>query len=60
MEIEKGPSHTNPNTPGPLSELEEAIIVWNGLGIKTSTSPVSPHVGLTRDAVYEQDYTRAR
>ncbi|MGH7891723.1 MAG: hypothetical protein ACREN0_05585, partial [Thermodesulfobacteriota bacterium] len=48
MEIEKGPlAYKSKHAPVPLSELEEAIIVWNGLGIKNiNLSDFPPHVGL--------------
>jgi len=48
MEIEKGPlQYKSIHAPVPLSELEEAILVWNGLGIKNiNLSDFPPHVGL--------------
>jgi len=48
MEIEKGPlQYKSKHKPVPLSELEEAIIVWTGLGIKNiNLSDCPPHVGL--------------
>lgn len=48
MEIEKGPlQYKSKHKPVPLSELEEAIIVWTGLGIKNiNLSDFPPHVGL--------------
>ncbi len=48
MEIEKGPlKYRSKHEPFPLSELEEAIIVWTGLGIKNiNLSDFPPHVGL--------------
>lgn len=48
MEIEKGPlQYKSKHKPVPLSELEEAIIVWMGLGIKNiNLSDFPPHVGL--------------
>lgn len=48
MEIEKGPlKYTSRHDPIPLSELEEAILVWTGLGIKNiNLSDFPPHVGL--------------
>ena len=48
MEIEKGPlAYKSKHEPVPLSELEEALIVWNGLGVKNiNLSDFPPHVGL--------------
>ena len=48
MEIEKGPlAYKSRHAPVPLSELEEAILVWTGLGIKNiNLSDFPPHVGL--------------
>ena len=48
MEIEKGPlRYKSRHDPVPLSELEEAILVWTGLGIKNiNLSDFPPHVGL--------------
>lgn len=48
MEIDKGPlEYKSQHKPVPLSELEEAIIVWTGLGIKNiNLSDFPPHVGL--------------
>jgi len=48
MEIEKGPlQYKSKHDPVPLSELEEAILVWTGLGIKNiNLSDFPPHVGL--------------
>jgi hypothetical protein len=48
MEIEKGPlQFKSKHDPVPLTELEEALIVWNGLGIKNiNLSDFPPHVGL--------------
>ena len=48
MEIEKGPlKYKSRHDPVPLSELEEAIMVWTGLGIKNiNLSDFPPHVGL--------------
>jgi len=48
MEIEKGPlQYKSKHAPVPLTELEEAILVWNGLGIKNiNLSDFPPHVGL--------------
>lgn len=48
MEIEKGPlRYKSRHDPVALSELEEAILVWTGLGIKNiNLSDFPPHVGL--------------
>ncbi len=48
MEIEKGPlAYKSKHDPVPLSELEEAILIWTGLGIKNiNLSDFPPHVGL--------------
>ena len=48
MEIEKGPlAYKSRHAPVPLSELEEAMLVWTGLGIKNiNLSDFPPHVGL--------------
>ena len=48
MEIEKGSlKYKSKHKPVPLSELEEAIIVWTGLGIKNiNLSDYPPHAGL--------------
>ena len=48
MEIERGPlQYKSKHDPVPLSELEEAILVWTGLGIKNiNLSDFPPHVGL--------------
>lgn len=48
MEIEKGPlAYRSRHAPVPLSELEEAMLVWTGLGIKNiNLSDFPPHVGL--------------
>jgi len=45
MEIEKGPlQFKSKHDPVPLTELEEALIVWNGLGIKNiNLSDFPPH-----------------
>lgn len=48
MEIERGPlKYKSKHKPVPLTELEEAILVWTGLGIKSiNLSDFPPHVGL--------------
>lgn len=48
MEIEKGPlKYKSKHNHVGLSELEEAILVWTGLGIKNiNLSDFPPHVGL--------------
>ena len=48
MEIERGPlQYKSKHDPVPLSELEEAMLVWTGLGIKNiNLSDFPPHVGL--------------
>lgn len=48
MEIDRGPlKYKSAHAPVPLSELEEAILVWTGLGIKNiNLSDFPPHVGL--------------
>ncbi len=48
MEIDKGPlQYKSKHDPIPLTELEEAILVWTGLGIKNiNLSDFPPHVGL--------------
>ncbi|WP_462137561.1 hypothetical protein [Candidatus Mycalebacterium sp.] len=48
MEIPEGPlEYKSGHKPEPLSELEEAIIVWTGLGIKNiNLSDFPPHMGL--------------
>ena len=48
MEIERGPlQFKSKHKPVPLTELEEAIMVWTGLGIKNiNLSDFPPHVGL--------------
>jgi len=48
MEIERGAlKYKSRHNPVPLSELEEAILVWTGLGIKNiNLSDFPPHVGL--------------
>ncbi|MGH7807675.1 MAG: hypothetical protein ACRENT_06235, partial [Thermodesulfobacteriota bacterium] len=48
MEIEKGPlKYKSKHKPVPLTELEEALLVWTGLGIKSiNLSDFPPHVGL--------------
>ena len=48
MEIDQGPlKYKSRHEPVPLSEVEEAILVWTGLGIKNiNLSDFPPHVGL--------------
>lgn len=48
MEIERGPlKYISKHKSVPLTELEEAILVWTGLGIKNiNLSDFPPHVGL--------------
>jgi len=48
MEIDKGPlKYKSKHEPVSLSEVEEAILVWTGLGIKgINLSDFPPHVGL--------------
>jgi hypothetical protein len=48
MEIDRGPlKYKSKHKPVSLTELEEAIIVWTGLGIKSiNLSDFPPHVGL--------------
>ena len=48
MEIERGSlQYKSKHDPVPLSELEEAMLVWTGLGIKNiNLSDFPPHVGL--------------
>ncbi|MGH7799913.1 MAG: hypothetical protein ACREOW_04685 [Thermodesulfobacteriota bacterium] len=48
MEIDRGPlRYKSKHKPVPLTELEEAILVWTGLGIKSiNLSDFPPHVGL--------------
>lgn len=48
MEIERGPlKYKSKHGPVSLSEVEEAILVWTGLGIKgINLSDFPPHVGL--------------
>ncbi len=48
MEIDQGPlKYKSKHDPVSLSELEEAILVWTGLGIKNiNLSDFPPHVGL--------------
>jgi len=48
MEIDRGPlKYKSKHKPVPLTELEEAILVWTGLGIKSiNLSDFPPHVGL--------------
>ena len=47
-EIDEGPlKFKSKHKPIPLSEIEEAILVWNGLGIKNiNLSDFPPHKGL--------------
>ena len=47
-EIDEGPlKFKSKHKPVPLSEIEEAILVWNGLGIKNiNLSDFPPHKGL--------------
>ena len=47
-EIDQGPlKFKSKHKPIPLSEIEEAILVWNGLGIKNiNLSDFPPHKGL--------------
>ena len=47
-EIDEGPlKYKSKNMPVSLSELEEAILVWNGIGIKSiNLSDFPPHKGL--------------
>ncbi|MBI2485762.1 MAG: hypothetical protein HYW01_02145 [Deltaproteobacteria bacterium] len=48
MEIDKGPlKYKSKHKSVPLTELEEALLVWTGLGIKSiNLSDFPPHVGL--------------
>jgi hypothetical protein len=48
MEIDKGPlKYQSKHNSVPLTELEEALLVWTGLGIKSiNLSDFPPHVGL--------------
>ncbi|HSG30745.1 MAG TPA: hypothetical protein VLB82_04290 [Thermodesulfobacteriota bacterium] len=48
MEIDRGPlTYKSKHEPVSLSEVEEAILVWTGLGIKgINLSDFPPHVGL--------------
>src|SRR3972149_4219192 len=48
MEIDRGPlKYKSKHKSVPLTELEEAILVWTGLGIKSiNLSDFPPHVGL--------------
>ena len=47
-EIDEGPlKYKSKHSPVPLSEIEEAILAWNGLGIKNiNLSDFPPHKGL--------------